>query len=121
MIVPLMIWSARIVMHSQACSDRDEHPCEDGRQHPQQDCRRGAEDVAGRLRDGLRDEARDQECHEGRGEHHAFDADVHDARALVHDPAHRAQGDRGRQGDDDRGDVGHDLDEVADQPGRRCR
>ena len=98
MIVPLMIWSARTVIDSQAWSGRDEQAAAMAATSPISE-RRGWPRRRERVRraDGLGDEGRDQEGRERGGQHHALDADVHHARALVHEPAQGAQGDRGRQ------------------------
>src|SRR6266511_4150011 len=50
---------------------------------------------------------------ERRGEHDALDTDVHHAGPLVEHAAERAEGERGREAEDDRREVGQDRDEVA--------
>ena len=97
MITPLMIWSARIVMHSQAWSSESAMATSDGDDDAEQERRGDAERLeleGGQVRLA---EAGRHEAGEGARQHHALDADVHHARSLVHDAAQGTEGDRRRQ------------------------
>src|SRR4026207_1615998 len=99
----LRIWSAAIVMESQAwradraiavaTAARTPNMGAGGaparRPAPHPPTRARARHAARPAATGLLEEPCRQERREGGGQHHAFDADVHDAGALVHDSAHR--------------------------------
>ena len=62
------------------------------------------------------DDDRDHEADECGRQHHALDADVDDAAPLVHDAAHRTEGDRRRESQDRSGrGSGISVDQVADE------
>ena len=117
MTVPLMIWSARTVIDSQAWRSDTSMPDGDRRDDADEE-----RDVAPKIGAGvdrshrLGDEAPTRKPANAAAQHHPLDADVHDARALAHDAAQRAERDRGRQRDDDRRRCsGTVVDEVAEQ------
>ena len=117
MTVPLMIWSARTLIDSQACSTetsiagahRGEYADEQRRRDPEERARLG---VGHRVAD---DDGRHEPDECGR-QHHALDADVDDAAPLVHHAAQRAERDRRRQRQGLRGEVRVQdrVDQVAD-------
>ena len=93
MIVPLMIWSARTLMRSQAWRAETTMPVAHGREQTDEEGRRGPEDGRfGSAGNAWTTSEATNQPRERAGEHHALDADVDDARALVHDAAERAEG-----------------------------
>ena len=123
MIVPLMIWSARTEIDSQACSADTTTAASSASTSADQQRGRRSEDRPGRAaEDGDQVDAGGP-ADEGGHQHRAFDADVHDARSLAHDAAQRGEGDRHRveigvRGDD-REDRDHVADELEDEPDDR--
>ena len=93
--VPLMIWSARTLIDSQAWRSETSIPVPHRRQNADHESGREPERPGHRVGHRLVDDHRHHEPDECGGQHHPLDADVHDAAPLVHDPAQGAQGDRG--------------------------
>ena len=93
--VPLMIWSARTEIDSQACSARHGHPGQDRREHADQQGGRRAEERRSAAPSGIASSTiiATMNPTKAAGEHHPLDADVDDAAPLAHDAAERAQGD----------------------------
>ena len=96
--VPLMIWSARTEMDSQAWSADTSIPASIAAMTPMTSA-----GVAPKIELGVAsgiawlDEHRDHEPDERRRQHHALDADVDDAAPFAHHAAQRAERDRRRQ------------------------
>ena len=117
MIVPLMIWSARIEIDSQAWRTDTSIASRDARRAR----RRGSGSSRRRRAPGWSVPSpgprgpRPGTAGEGGAQHHPLDADVHHAGPLVHDAAQGPERDRGGQRDDDRRDHGDGRDEIADQ------
>ena len=115
MIVPLMIWSAR--------TEIDSHAWTAAIATPVSNAARVATSSAGVAPNRAAVAAAERRLHqhadvpadERRREHHPLDADVDDARPLAQDAAQGGQGDRCRRLEDDRRDVGDELDEIADE------
>ena len=110
MTVPLMIWSALIVIDSQACSVESSIEAMIAAPIARIAGERHADD---RMEVGA-----GQEGHERRDQDHPLDPDVHDAGAFAHDPAQRPEGDRHRVLDDQvrqrRDPVDQPVDEAAE-------
>ncbi len=104
MIVPLMIWSARTVMDSQAWIAETAIPVSRAASEPDEQRRRGAEGEVGLglVREDLHDQRGREPADEGGREHHALDADVDDAGALVHEAAQAPRAMGAASGQDDR-------------------
>ena len=91
MIVPLMIWSARTVIDSQACSSEMSMPVAMAARRPMSERRRDAEDRRGVAWPNWATSATPRTSRRTRRQHHALDADVDDAGALVDHAAQRAE------------------------------
>ena len=101
MMVPLMIWSARTLMASQACTSEMSMPADERGSEPASSAGvRPKIAVGAPPRIGHERDTHHPADERGR-EHHALDADVHDARPLAEHAAQRGQGDRGRGPQDD--------------------
>src|SRR5450756_81873 len=94
---------------------RHEHPAEHRGQEADQESGRDPEERAGSGRHRLGHQSGDEPADEGAGQHHPFDPDVDDAGPLAHDPAQGPEGERGRQGEDDRAVQGDHGDQVVEQ------
>ena len=96
MIVPLMIWSARTEIDSQAWTSETSTPASSARTSATMSAGDGAEDRPGSDAEDRHEVDARGPADEGRDEHRPLDADVDDAGSLAHDAAQRGEGDRRR-------------------------